>query len=102
MGMEGATLLQHTIHKGCFTMIYVGNNGNISKIVFSQNYILFIYLIKLRVGNLPFYRFIVENKSEIIGQRLAVNSEFSIYINLIIQIEITNTDNGFQYPWNVF
>ena len=79
-------------------MIYVSNNGNISKIVFSQNYILFIYLIKLWSGNLPVYRFIVENKSEIIGQRSAVNSEFSIYINLIIQIEITNTDNGLQYP----
>ena len=75
MGMEGATLLQHTIHKGCFAMIYVSNNGNISKIIFSQNYILFIYLIKLRAGNLPLYRFIVENKSEIIGQRSAANYE---------------------------
>jgi len=74
MGMEGATLLQHTIHKGCFAMIYVSNNGNISKIIFSQNYILFIYLIKLWAGNLPFYRFIVENKSEINNQRIEVSN----------------------------
>jgi hypothetical protein len=73
MGMEGATLFQHTIHKGCFAMIYVSNNGNISKIIFSQNYILFIYLIKLRAANLPFYRFIVENKSEISDQRIEVS-----------------------------
>jgi len=63
--MESATLFQHTIHKGCFTMIHVSNNGNISKIVFSQNYILFIYLIKLLAGNLPVYSFTVENKSGI-------------------------------------
>ena len=73
MGMEGATLLQHAIHKGCFAMIHVSNNGNISKIIFSQNYILFIYLIKLRAGNLPVYRLIVENKSDISDQRIEVS-----------------------------
>jgi hypothetical protein len=73
MGMESATLFKHTINKGCFTMIHVSNNGNISKIVFSQNYILFIYLIKLRAGNLPVYRLIVENKSDISDQRIEVS-----------------------------
>ena len=51
----------------------VSNNGNISKIVFSQNYILFIYLIKLLVGNLPVYSFAVENKSEISDQRMEIS-----------------------------
>jgi hypothetical protein len=37
---KDAALFQHSVYQGCFTVIYVGDNGDISEFIFSHFYLI--------------------------------------------------------------